>query len=194
MQTLRSSSRSFGVIFTSSTRPCWRSAIAPSCWSPSLEVENPPYAGRYHIMGSAPERRVRTGGPEDAADPSLHSRAHVEDEPAGVLPITRHDSSYVARLLCHCLCPVALARAWPADSSFFLRYHPEGPGIFPRFCRHTFGSPRPRLIGDRRTIADSGVQAHAVLVRDIAAQVPLELVLMREADAVDDVALHRVEE
>src|SRR5215467_9884011 len=70
----------------------------------------------------------------------------------------------------------------------------EPAGIFPRFCRHTFRSPRPRLIVDRRTIADSRVHPPAVVVRDIAAHLPLELVLVREADAVDDVALHRVKE
>src|SRR5262249_22652016 len=75
------------------------------------------------------------------------------------------------------------------------RYHPRPKaGIFPRFCRHTFRSPRPRLIVDRRTIADSRVHPPAVVVRDIAAHLPLELVLVREADAVDDVALHRVKE
>src|SRR3989442_1030788 len=47
-------------------------------------------------------------------------------------------------------------------------------GIFPRFCRHTVRSPRPRLIGDGGREADPRVQPYAVVVGHVAAHQPLE--------------------
>ena len=41
-------------------------------------------------------------------------------------------------------------------------------GNLPRFCRHTVRSSRPRLIIDGGSVTDPRVQAHAVVVRDIA--------------------------
>ena len=64
----------------------------------------------------------------------------------------------------------------------------------PRFCRHAVRSSRPRFIVDGGSVTDPRVQAHAVVVRDIASQALCEIWRRHEGEAVDGIALHRVEE